>query len=402
MLFDAVRHEPLVDTRWDATIARTTISSIAEDARAAFSDETFWPIHPVDVSPERASTLTPIYYGAAGVVLSLNRLSQAGAIPPGDQFANALPALLDAHRASSLQLAGEPVLGFPIGDAGILLLLHELTPSNDVADELHRVIEANADHPARGFVWGGSGSALAALFMFERTGEDRWLELFLAVVKNLWSAWEYDPNVGCHLWMTDLYGRKEKRIMALHGFPGIVFPMLRGAEYLPNWQTDPLIERVVSAVKRTAVREDGLANWPLAVGDVSVHEADVLRVQHCIGAPGIVNSFATHLASDEMDDLLLEAGELIWRAGPLTKMPCLCHGVPGSGFAFLKLFERTGNRLWLDRARRFAMHAIEQNRKFTDQFGVRKFSLWTGDLGLAIYLWGCVEGTASFPTLDEF
>ena len=28
--------------------------------------------------------------------------------------------------------------------------------------------------------------------------------------------------------------------------------------------------------------------------------------------------------------------------------------------------------------------------------------LWTGDLGLAIYLWNCVQAGASFPTLDGF
>jgi hypothetical protein len=27
---------------------------------------------------------------------------------------------------------------------------------------------------------------------------------------------------------------------------------------------------------------------------------------------------------------------------------------------------------------------------------------WTGDPGLAIYLWDCLRGTAAFPTLDVF
>ena len=34
--------------------------------------------------------------------------------------------------------------------------------------------------------------------------------------------------------------------------------------------------------------------------------------------------------------------------------------------------------------------------------GQTRYSLWTGDLGFAIYLWDCVRGNAQFPTLDVF
>ena len=30
------------------------------------------------------------------------------------------------------------------------------------------------------------------------------------------------------------------------------------------------------------------------------------------------------------------------------------------------------------------------------------YSLWTGDLGFAIYLWDCLHATARFPSLDVF
>ena len=38
----------------------------------------------------------------------------------------------------------------------------------------------------------------------------------------------------------------------------------------------------------------------------------------------------------------------------------ICHGTSGNGFALLKAFARTGDELWLDRARRFAVHALAQ------------------------------------------
>ena len=48
------------------------------------------------------------------------------------------------------------------------------------------------------------------------------------------------------------------------------------------------------------------------------------------------------------------------------------------------------------------MHAIEQCRTAREQYGRGRYSLWTGDIGLACYLHECVEGSARFPTIDVF
>ena len=34
------------------------------------------------------------------------------------------------------------------------------------------------------------------------------------------------------------------------------------------------------------------------------------------------------------------------------------------------------------------------------EFGQGRYTLWTGDAGLAIYLWHCLDGGASLPALD--
>ena len=103
-------------------------------------------------------------------------------------------------------------------------------------------------------------------------------------------------------------------------------------------------------------------------------------------APGIVATLGPLL--DE--DLALGGGELTWRAGPLEKGAGLCHGTSGNGYAFLVLFERTGDELWLMRARAFAMHALEQLQP-------ERYSLWTGCLGIALYLADCVDGGGTLP-----
>jgi hypothetical protein len=54
-----------------------------------------------------------------------------------------------------------------------------------------------------------------------------------------------------------------------------------------------------------------------------------------------------------------------------------------------------------DRARAFAMHAIAQSERHTGQHGMRRYSLWTGDLGLAVYLGNCLTGGDQWPNLDS-
>jgi hypothetical protein len=78
----------------------------------------------------------------------------------------------------------------------------------------------------------------------------------------------------------------------------------------------------------------------------------------------------------------------------------LCHGTAGNGFALLKLFTRTGDDMWLDRARSFAMHAAAQVAASRDRYGRGRFTLWTGDLGTAMFLQQCLAGTSNMPGLD--
>jgi hypothetical protein len=107
----------------------------------------------------------------------------------------------------------------------------------------------------------------------------------------------------------------------------------------------------------------------------------------------MVTSLGGHL--DE--DLALAAGELVWRAGPLVKGANLCHGTAGNGYAFLTLFARTGDEQWLARARAFAMHAIEQVERARSAHGRYTFSLWSGDVGTAVYLADCLDDGGAIP-----
>jgi hypothetical protein len=118
-----------------------------------------------------------------------------------------------------------------------------------------------------------------------------------------------------------------------------------------------------------------------------------IRTQWCHGAPGIVATLA-HILDEE---LAVAGGELAWRAGPLRKGANLCHGTAGNGYAFLALLERTGDERWLTRARRFAMHAAGQVERSRSDYGRGRYTLWTGDLGTALYLADCADGGGGLP-----
>jgi hypothetical protein len=121
-------------------------------------------------------------------------------------------------------------------------------------------------------------------------------------------------------------------------------------------------------------------------------------VQWCHGAPGIVSTLGDLLPAD----LLVGGAELTWSAGPLVKGPNLCHGTAGNGYAFLRAHRVTGEDVWLERARRFAMHALEQVERARERYGRGRFTLYTGDVGAALFARACIDGDDRFPTIDAW
>jgi len=398
-LYEPERHERVSDVQWDEGRARAAIERIVADTQRAFDDEGLWPVHPFDRSPERPpDSLKPIYYGAAGVIWALNHLSEGGAIALERDYLPTVRELIRRHRddirkyRDMRKYMGGELSSYLLGETGILLLDWKLEPSEVLARQLYAAIEAKIGDP-RGLAWGAAGAMLVALFMHEQTGESRWKELYLRSFEMLWDQWEYAYELRCHLWTHDLYGVSEKRLGALHGFAANAFTLIRGRHLPPPDRMDESFRRIHETVHATAFSEGGCANWPNNAGPTTRPKPLPLVVQHCNGAPGMVNCLAEFPNDPRwpIDGLMQAGGELIWAAGPPGKFPSLCHGAAGSGYAMLKRYARTRDDKWLDRARRFAMHAIGQAESWVEKYGQRKYSLWTGDPGLAIYLWDCID-----------
>jgi lantibiotic modifying enzyme len=384
---------PLTEPAWDEARVRDAVAAIVTDADAAYSPATLWPADEWDAW-QTPTPLTTLYVGAAGVVWALDVLRRRGHAETSLDLAAAARRTLEAFRAEpglmrGIELPTTALAGLLSGESGTLAVAVRLAPDPDLAADLLARVRENVRSEARELMWGSPGTLLVARTMLDRTGDEAWAEAWRESAEELWQAREADG-----LWTQRLHGETYRGLGPAHGAAGNAAALLGGGELLGDERRRVLLADTAAALARTAVLEDGLANWPFREG------GEVFRVQWCAGAPGIVTSAAEYL--DE--ELLLAGAELAWRAGPAgpEKGSSICHGTAASGFAFLKVFERTGDERWLERARRFAVHALEQVERAREARGRGRYSLWTGDAGVAVFAAACLDARADYPVLDAW
>ncbi len=383
MLYTPESHEELIQRPWDPEAALSAIREIVRDCETSLGPSGYWPVHPRD--GEDDGPFATVYLGSAGVIFALDLLARRGLVDSSLDFVPVLERLVESYRAEPEFEEWAHPPSYWMGETGILLALHRLAPSPQSAERIVELIAANAGDSHNEFMWGSPGTMLAARAL-ERP--DLWRES----ADRLRASWEPDG-----LWTQAIYGSTPQYLGPAHGFAGCVVALAHEAD-------DELHRRASETFKRYAIEEEGVANWPPATDDDLVHHRDgTIRVQWCHGAPGMVASLAAIApGDDEHERLLLAGGELVWRAGPLAKGANLCHGTAGNGLAFLKLFQRTQDELWLDRARSFAMHAVAQVDAERRTVGRGRYSLWTGDPGTALYLALCLTGDSVLPSFDDY
>lgn len=403
MLHDPARHAPLRPDAppWRPDLARAEIATIVDDLLRQRGPDGRWTLHPRDDEGDTpAGGFQNLYLGDAGVVWALHWLQRRGlAAMPFDPAA----ALADAH-ARFLADPGPsgPVPSLLMGEAGLLLARWAVDHDAATADRLHEVVRANIANPTNEMLWAAPGTMLAAWHLARATGEARWSALFADNVEQLWRTWQPDAASGLFLWTQDMYGKVARYYGAGHGQAGNLHPLLKGADGLDDDRREALWARAEALVGALALHDGDAANWP--PGDWTPRPGTPrCLMQWCHGAPGFVTALVDFPVgrSAAMEALLRAAGEAVWRAGPLAKGAGVCHGTAGNAQAFLVLHRRTGEAMWLDRARAFAMHAVGQVAAQREATGRGWPSLWTGDAGVALTLAQCLDGTpAGLPLLD--
>lgn len=355
MLYRPEAFERLTDERWNVNRIRGGIREIVADADAALrGPKLLWRSDDWD-RWHQTSPMKNLYVGAAGVLFALDELRRRGHAESRLDLAALALATLERFRERPDFMRGERLpeprdASLLCGEAGILLVAWRLAPSRTLAGRLHMLVRANVANEAEEVMWGAPGTLRAARLMLEWTGEERWRAACRESAEALWARRADDG-----LWTQSLYGQELRSLTPPHGLVGIVHVLRPELDARRRRR----LERETAAVLgRAAVVEDGLANWPPRERPTLPGPDGQIRLQWCAGAPGIVVAAADFL--DE--ELLLSGAELTWRAGPhgLEKGPSICHGTAGNGYAFLKTFARTGDERWLERARRFAVHALSR------------------------------------------
>lgn len=395
MLYRPEAFEPLTDEPWDAERVRTAVRAIVADTDASLrGPKLLWKADSWD-NWQATSPMKNLYVGTAGVLWALDELRRRGHAETKLDLGDLALRTVELFRArpdipKGMKLPVPAESGLLTGESGILLVALRLAPSNDLAADLLVRVRANVDNEAEEVMWGSPGTLIAARLMLEWTGDSRWRDACNETAEALWSRRETDG-----FWVQRMYGQEFRGLTPPHGLVGNVQAL---RPLLDDERRSQLERDTAVVLARTAVVEDGLANWPPRDRPTLPGPDGQIRVQWCAGAPGIVIAAADYL--DE--ELVLAGAELPWRTGPknLDKGPGICHGTAGNGYAFLKAFARTGDERWLERARRFAVHALEQVERLRAKRGGGRYSLWTGDLGVALYAADCLDGRSAYPIFD--
>jgi hypothetical protein len=388
--------EPLTDEEWDETRVRSAIDAIVSDADDAFDPVGLWPANEWD-QWESTPPLKDLYVGAGGVVWALDALRRRGHAETRIDLPSAAGRTLELWRAEPdlsgdrLERPSPPESSLLSGETGLLLVAWRLAASSELADTLHARVRGNVANGADELMWGSPGTMLAAAAMHEWTGEDRWAK-----------AWEESADALLarrgedFLWAQRVFGETFRDLGPVHGLVGNVHALVQR----PSERNEALQRETGAVLANEAAVEGGLANWPARPGGNLRSRDGQIRLQWCHGAPGIVATAAPYL--DE--GLLLAGAELTWRAGAhgAEKGAGICHGTAGNGYALLKTFERTGDERWLERARRFAVHALGQAERTRAENGRGRYSLFTGDVGVALFASSCLEAYPRYPILDRW
>ena len=298
----------------------------------------------------------------------------------------------------------DEVSTFLMGKAGICALLAVITKNEEYAT---MVLESTKNDPEEfELLYGAAGTLYALGFILKHWPETTQKALIIASIQRIAEKTVEKKDGNNELHFRYPFHGGDSYIGAAHGIIGILYVLFQLREYLPNNDNIfiPTLEYLIKLQFPTG-------NFPAIEGP----EVDD-TVHFCHGGPGAVPMLCLAYQIYNHQDYLqaaLRAGEDIWRRGLLKKGRGICHGTAGNGYAFISLFNVTGEEVWLNRALIFAeIMGYDQNyenvvRRFDDPqrktLGIadHPYSLMEGLAGTICFYIDCLNPLeAMYPTYD--
>ncbi len=176
---------------------------------------------------------------------------------------------------------------------------------------------------------------------------------------------------------------------AAHGWAGALQAVMRWHCSIGTPPPPSIADWLRELASRGSV-EGSRMSWPIS-------RADPRRLGGwCHGTAGYVGLWATAyqlFADDEFLTLMLRSAEQVWNF-PEKSIGQLCCGLVGQAESLLIAYRLTGDRRWIERARRFASSI--------DRGALPRHSLMKGDIGVALLdLDLAAANTAGIPFFDR-
>ncbi len=383
MLYEPEAFDSLTDRVWDEGWVRSEIERIVADADSAYDPEELWPAEEWD-SWQTPTPLKALYVGAAGVVWALAALERRGQAQSRLDLSQVARRVHEAWRAEpdymrGIELPSPARAGFLCRRGG----------------HPHRRLAAGTGRRARGH----------ALRAGHRERRERRQRDHVGLAGHD-AGRARDARVDGRRAVGERVAGERRRAPAA----------ARGRRALD----DPPLRRDVSR-PRTALTASSATSSRCASGSRTQRErrwngtrrqrwharplsrtGSPTGVRHCSGVRELLGSSSRRPTTWTRSCCLRLQSSSGRRDRTATRRAMASATArPGNGYALLKTFERTGDERWLQRARRFAVHALEQAERLAAN--ARATALFAVDgrrrsRALRRRLPGC--DSARYPILD--
>ncbi|CAF1024078.1 unnamed protein product [Rotaria sp. Silwood1] len=350
------------------------------------------------------SSDTSVYTGSAGIALLYLRLAILFPSEKNDYKSKA-KALIDS---SLEQLKGKRI-SFLNGDPGPLaiaaVIYNDLEDQKKMNKYIDKIIsmknDALSDSNPDEYLYGRAGYLYTLMFLRKEIRNDIIdNQLVTEVFESIIKSGEKYARESCSKSPLMYQWHDSEYLGAAHGVAGIIFLLLKVAH-------DDSFSNLRSYVQSHLIPTvDFLTSKRLPSGNYlssSNSQSDKL-VQWCHGAPGFVYLFVRAYettGNKSYLDLAIAAGDVVWERGLLRKGYGLCHGAAGNGYVFLDLYRATNNPKWLHRAIKFAEHCLDYGKHDLSRTPDHPYSLFEGLAGTIYFMADILNPTyARFPAFE--